>query len=141
MRVTQSLAAVASVVAAAAALTACAVEEQPANEQPGTTAEPTTGPSEAEPTESEADGSGKAADEKVDIVDFVFQPGEITVPVGSTVTWTQQDASLHTVDFDDGEKSGDMPDGDTYSRTFDKPGSYPYICFYHPRMTGTVTVE
>ncbi len=97
-------------VAAAIALSACGTSEPPA----GTT--------------------------RVRIVDFTYQPGNITVPVGTTVVWTQLDQSTHTVDFEDGTTSGDMAKGDTYKRTFDKPGKYPYVCFYHPRMTGTVTV-
>ncbi|SNR64436.1 Plastocyanin [Haloechinothrix alba] len=78
--------------------------------------------------------------ETVEIVDFAFATEDIEVAAGTTVTWLQQDDSLHTVDFDDGESSGDLETGESYSRTFDEPGEYPYDCFYHPRMTGTVTV-
>lgn len=78
----------------------------------------------------------------VDVVDFAFEPEEISVPVGTTVEWTytEDGSSRHTVTFDDGEASGDLDPGDTYTRTFDAPGAYPYVCFYHPNMTGTVTV-
>lgn len=123
-------------------LSACAVEEPaPAGQTPESSSAKQTTDAAATP----APGSGEksqqpAGEKKVDIVNFVFERGELTVPAGTTVTWTQQDSSLHTVDFEDGEKSGEMAQGDTYSRTFDEPGEYPYICFYHPRMTGTVTV-
>ncbi|WP_149359532.1 cupredoxin domain-containing protein [Lolliginicoccus suaedae] len=77
----------------------------------------------------------------VDIIGFEFEPGTLTVPVGSTITWVQKDDSLHTVDFTDGTESGDLTQGQSYSRTFTEPGTYDYVCFYHPRMTATVIVE
>ena len=70
-----------------------------------------------------------------------FDPAATTVPVGSTVTWTwAQGSVLHNVMFDDGQKSADQSTG-TYSRTFDKAGSYPYNCTIHPGMSGSVTVQ
>ncbi len=140
-------------VAAAIALSACGMSEQgseqgtdgttqaPATTETTTTipASPTTTTTQ-ETTTEQAAKKPSAGTTKVRIVDFTFEPANITVPVGTTVVWTQLDQSTHTVDFEDGEKSGDMAKGDTYKRTFDKPGKYPYVCFYHPRMTGTVTV-
>ncbi|MGH3516096.1 MAG: cupredoxin domain-containing protein [Haloechinothrix sp.] len=136
--------------ATALALSACAAQDQdepapepdveatqPATDEPG---EPTDDAAD-EPTDDGPDAPPPdAGTETVEIVDFEFAPGDIEVPVGTTVEWTQQDSSLHTVDFEDGEESGDLEQGDTYSRTFDEPGEYPYDCFYHPRMTATVTV-
>lgn len=140
--------------AAAIALSACGMSEQAddgAEQAPSLTttttttpASPTAAPTTEQATQAEEttekQDTPAAGKEKVRIVDFTFEPGNITVPVGTTVVWTQLDQSTHTVDFDDGEKSGDMAKGDTYKRTFDEPGKYPYVCFYHPRMTGTVTV-
>lgn len=126
--------------AAALALAGCAV---PQEQEPSA---PASEPAASAPAETSAPGaepSAAAPAEKktVPIVDFTFKPAEVTVPVGTTVEWVQKDDSLHTVDFEDGEKSGDMEKGATYTRTFDKPGRYPYLCFYHPRMTGVVTVQ
>lgn len=89
-----------------------------------------------------ADGqTGADAGQVVDVVDFAFEPDDVTVPVGTTVEWTYTDgSSKHTVTFDDGEESGDLESGDTYARTFDEAGAYAYVCFYHPHMTGAVTV-
>lgn len=84
-----------------------------------------------------ADGQGTA----VSVVDFAFEPEEISVSPGTTVEWSYTEgSSRHTVTFDDGEESDELEPGDTYARTFDEPGAYPYVCFFHPRMTGTVTV-
>jgi amicyanin len=77
----------------------------------------------------------------VSISGFAFGPTSATVKVGSTVTWTNNDAVDHTVTFDGKTiDSGDLNRGDTFSHTFTKPGTYHYICTIHPFMHGTVTV-
>lgn len=132
-------------IAAILALSACAVD---GDDPPATTPEttPTTAPAATEPEQTTAptteteDPAPAAGTQTVEIVDFTFAPGDIEVPAGTTVKWVQADDSLHTVDFDDGEKSGDLEKGATYSRTFTEPGTYPYVCFYHPNMTATITV-
>ncbi|HVM00730.1 MAG TPA: cupredoxin domain-containing protein [Egibacteraceae bacterium] len=92
----------------------------------------------ASPPVPEQSPSGEAV---VVVADFAFAPEEIAVAPGSAVEWTfDEGRSRHTVTFDDGEKSGDLEPGDTYTRVFDEAGTYPYFCFFHPRMTGTVTV-
>ncbi|MBD8504977.1 cupredoxin domain-containing protein [Hoyosella sp. G463] len=101
----------------------------------------TQAPSTQAPAPQEPSASADAVEETIDIIDFRFAPGTITVPAGSTVTWVQKDDSLHTVDFTDGTESGDLTEGESYSRTFTEPGTYDYVCFYHPRMTATVIVE
>ena len=78
----------------------------------------------------------------IDIKGFEFAPGDVTVKVGTTVTWTNRDSVKHNVAVD----SGDGPDGpllakdETYSYTFDTPGAYPYHCDPHRSMTATVYV-
>lgn len=79
----------------------------------------------------------------VNIKEFAFGPESITVKVGTTVTWTNQDQDPHTVtsQHDDGPlKSATLNTGDTYRYTFTKAGSYDYLCTIHPFMTGTVVV-
>jgi amicyanin len=77
----------------------------------------------------------------VTITDFKFNPATLTVPVGATVTWTNQDEEPHTVAAKDGSfHSPGMDTHATYSFTFTTPGSYDYICSIHPFMTGTVVV-
>jgi plastocyanin len=75
----------------------------------------------------------------VGIVNFTFTPARVTVKVGQAIQWTNRDAVAHTVDFS-GDTSKVLNRGDTYTKTFARPGVYPYICSIHPFMHGTVTV-
>jgi amicyanin len=94
-------------------------------------------PASAPSADSPAPQGGTA----VSISDFKFNPATLTVPVGATVTWTNQDEEPHTVAAKDGSfHSPGMDTHATYSFTFSKPGSYDYICSIHPFMTGTVVV-
>jgi plastocyanin len=71
-----------------------------------------------------------------------FDPATITVNVGDTVTWLNQDAPQHDVVVDNGEFTSEPFDqGQTFSFTFTKAGTYTYHCSIHPGMTGTVTVQ
>ncbi len=77
----------------------------------------------------------------VSITGFKFVPADVTVNVGDTITWTNADGASHTVESADGViESDELFKGDTFSMTFDKAGSHPYICGLHPSMKGTVTV-
>jgi plastocyanin len=77
----------------------------------------------------------------VTIVDFSFDPQEITITAGSTVTWRNDDAVPHTATADDQSfDTGMLNAGDEASHTFDEPGEYPYFCAFHPSMTGVVIV-
>ena len=70
-----------------------------------------------------------------------FSPEELTINVGDTVTWTNDDDSPHTVTADDGQfDSGNMGEGATWSFTFTEAGTYDYKCNYHSSMTATITV-
>ena len=78
---------------------------------------------------------------EVPIQAFVYQPTTITVPVGTTVTWTNYDPVDHTVtDVDQVWDSGLFGESATFSMTFDTPGTYSYYCIPHPMMIGTVEV-
>lgn len=97
-----------------------------------------------------ADGGTDTADGGTDTVaidDFRYAPETITVPTGTSVTWTNEDATAHTVTAgtpDAPETSTFDEDvdeqGQTVSVTFDTPGTYAYFCELHPFMTGTVEV-
>lgn len=80
--------------------------------------------------------------DEVEIEDFAYTPSTITVKKGTTVTWTNKDAMVHTVTSDSGSQmdSGNMSEGDTYSVTFDEAGTFTYHCVPHPQMKGTVIV-
>ena len=78
----------------------------------------------------------------VKIDNFAFGPQAITVPVGTTVTWTNSDDSPHTAVSTDGVfKSKAMDTNEKFSYTFTKAGTYSYYCSVHPKMTGQVVVK
>ncbi|HET8524187.1 MAG TPA: cupredoxin domain-containing protein [Thermomicrobiales bacterium] len=77
----------------------------------------------------------------VSIHNFAFDPGTITITAGTTVTWTNNDSTTHTVTADDGAfDSGNLPTGQSFSMTFDTPGTFTYHCAIHPNMTATIIV-
>lgn len=79
---------------------------------------------------------------EVKIDNFSFGPGTLTVPVGTTVTWTNRDDIPHTAVSTEGAfKSKVMDTDEKFSYTFTKPGTYPYFCSIHPKMTGKVLVQ
>jgi len=111
---------------------------------PGTTASDM--PGSAMPGMSGSGPAGQqpgapAATNAVLIRDFAFSPATLTVPVGTTVTWTNQDQDPHTVTAPGGAfKSPTLNTGDTFRFTFTTPGRYDYLCTIHPFMTATVVV-
>ena len=79
---------------------------------------------------------------EVKIDNFSFGPMLLTVALGTKVTWTNRDDIPHTVVADDKTfKSNALDTDETFSYTFDKPGTYPYFCSIHPHMTGMVVVK
>ena len=79
----------------------------------------------------------------VEISNFSFQPASVTIQVGDTVTWTNLDSAAHTA-TDTGSGSlfdGVMNQGESFSYTFTQPGTFDYVCTFHPQMTGTVVVQ
>jgi plastocyanin len=72
----------------------------------------------------------------------MFSPRSLTVPVGTTVTWTNFDEDVHSVVSDTGMfKSGGLDTDEKFSYRFDKPGTYHFTCSLHPRMIGTIIVQ
>ena len=72
---------------------------------------------------------------------YTYQPANIQVRVGTTVTWTNQDSVPHSVTFKNGMKdNGLFTQGQSFSYTFNTPGTYQYYCTVHPYMVATVTV-
>ena len=72
---------------------------------------------------------------------YTYQPANMQVRVGTTVTWTNQDSVPHSVTFKNGMKdSGLLTQGQSFSYTFNTPGTYQYYCTVHPYMVATVTV-
>ena len=72
---------------------------------------------------------------------LVFVPAELTVPVGTTVTWNNTDDSNHRIKFAD-QMGPRLDHGQSYTRTFTAPGTYAYECGIHgPRMHGSIIVK
>jgi plastocyanin len=80
---------------------------------------------------------------EVAIDHFTFSPRTLTVPVGATVIWTNEDKVRHVVASADNrfEKSPPLNSGQHFSNTFETAGIYPYFCSIHPRMTGMIIVK
>ncbi len=88
-------------------------------------------------TASEDDALSLSGAKVIDMKDFVFAPGTVTVAAGTTVTWTNSDAVVHTITAeDDSFDSGDIDGGDSWSHTFDAPGTYLYYCKPHASQGG-----
>jgi len=78
----------------------------------------------------------------VKIDNFSFGPQSISISSGTKVTWTNRDDIPHTVVSTEGVfKSRVLDTDESFSFTFDKPGTYPYFCSVHPKMTGQVIVK
>jgi plastocyanin len=89
-----------------------------------------------------ANAEPSAATAGVKIDNFVFGPQTLTVPVGTTVVWTNSDDIPHTSVSTDGVfKSKVLDTDEKFSYTFTKAGTYPYYCTIHPKMTGKVVVQ
>ena len=78
----------------------------------------------------------------IKIDNFSFSPATITIPVGTTVRWTNGDDIPHTVVSDDKAfKSKTLDTDEAFTYTFTKPGTYNYFCSIHPKMTAKIVVR
>ena len=116
----------------------------PATAQPATATEP--GPAEEQTKPASAPRAAPkaraASSQAVPIQGFAFKPATVTVNVGDTVTWTNEDTAPHTATASDGSfDTGSLKKGASGSHTFSKAGSFAYICTIHPNMKGTVVVQ
>ena len=70
-----------------------------------------------------------------------FDPAEMTVARGTTVTWSNEDSVEHTVTAANGAfDSGKLKSGQNFGYTFNEVGTFEYRCTIHPSMTGKITV-
>ncbi len=120
---------------AAAALAGLALAACGGGGQPAAAATPA--PATATPATPPASA---VATTSVDIANFAFGPGVITVKSGTTVTWTNKDEDAHTVAITGSPVSKPLQNGDTFTHTFSQPGTYSYLCTIHPNMHGMVVV-
>jgi amicyanin len=71
--------------------------------------------------------------------DFSFQPAEVKIKKGGTVTWTNTDSVRHDIIFGN-SSSPLLGKGESYTKKFDEEGVYDYYCGPHPSMKGKVNV-
>lgn len=80
----------------------------------------------------------------IDVSDFAYHPQTITIQVGDTIQWNNNDAVDHTATSVSGAPAAFdvyLAAGAWGSQTFDTPGTYDYYCIPHPFMTGTIVVQ
>jgi plastocyanin len=94
---------------------------------------------------SNAGGSSSTASAgsgPVTIKNFLYRPEKVSVSAGDSISFTNEDSANHTATANDGSfDTGTLEQGDSKALTFEEPGTYAYICSFHPFMTGEVTVE
>jgi plastocyanin len=88
-----------------------------------------------------SDTSEPVATTEVEMVkSYRFDPKVIEIKAGDTVTWTNEDNFTHTVQVE-GQEDHKVGQGESVEITFDKPGTYKYVCTLHSQdMDGTVIV-
>jgi plastocyanin len=98
---------------------------------------------EATPAAAATGADAAAQSVAVEIKNFAFNPAEITVPVGGSVTWTNDDSTPHTATGQDRAvlQSGTIASGESFTQKFDTAGTYEYFCEFHANMKGTIVVQ
>ncbi len=91
---------------------------------------------------AEPSAAAPPQDSSVAIHNFMFSPMSLAVPVGTRVSWKNLDGEPHTIrSIDDTFRSGALDQNDSFSYTFDKPGTYRYACSIHPQMVASIVVK
>lgn len=109
------------------------------------------GPGQAAPVgvdlaaqQGEVAPAAQQAAKSVEIMGYAYQPATLTINAGDTVVWTNHDTAPHNVVVTNGPEKFTSPtlqQGQTYSYTFTKAGTYSYYCSIHPDMKASVTVN
>ena len=115
---------------------------EPVKSAPAPSAAPAPQPKAPAPAALPAAPTQAAKTVSVEIKSFKFTPADVTVNVGDTLVWTNEDSAPHTVESSDGTlRSDELSKGDKFSYKFTKAGKHSYICGIHPSMKGSVTVQ
>jgi plastocyanin len=88
--------------------------------------------------------AASAKQSAVTIDNYRFQPATLTVAKDTTVVWVNKDDDVHTIKAKDGPEMFQSPGlqtGSRYGFTFNRPGTYHYICTVHPYMHGVIVVR
>ncbi len=90
----------------------------------------------------QSSGQDTSGEVVIGMVDDRFEPDMLTVKAGTKVTASNRGQSAHNwVSQAAGLDSENMDPGDRHSFTFNKPGTYEFVCTYHPGMDGRITVQ
>ena len=93
-------------------------------------------------TTSGGPATSSASGPQVIMKNTAYDPATLTIKVGQTVTWVNQDSTQHDVVANKGEfKSSLLASGGTYGFKFTQAGTYTYYCSIHPNMLGTIIVQ
>jgi plastocyanin len=132
---------------ASLALAACGDDDDATTDTAGgggdttATAPPPGDDGQAQSGSTPAPSGDAALSEKVEIVEFTYEPDPVTIEEGGKVIWINRDSAPHTATADDGSFDTEtLEEGKLKSESFKEPGSYPYFCEIHPSMRGTVEV-
>jgi plastocyanin len=120
------------IMAAALAFAACGGGEDSSTE------------SSSRPAAAAKTAAAAPSETTVTVKAFQFAPDPITVKIGATVKWVNEDEALHDVTASDKSYKGDLEKaGGSFEHTFDKAGTYDYVCSLHsgPGMKGQVVVQ
>ena len=77
----------------------------------------------------------------IEIKNFAFNPPELTMDKGTTVTWTNHDSVTHDITINNGLFDHDLNPGESFSFMFNESGAYDYHCDIHTSMKGTIIVK
>lgn len=127
---------------AVALITIIAPSEDEASDEDDDASEDGASDEDASEDSDDADGDSSTGEVKVTISDFAFEPAKLEIEAGTTVVWTNLDTAPHTASANNGIWDSDtLREGDTFSMTFDDPGTYEYGCIFHPSMEGSIVVN
>jgi len=119
--------------------TACGGGGSPSPTTPSPTPSPAPAPTPPPTGSSSAVAIAKGAET---LGNRAYAPDDLTVDVGTTVTWTNTDSVSHTSTSDaNAWNSGTVAPGGRFSFAFQTAGTFPYHCTIHPGMIGTVVVR
>lgn len=132
-----------ALLAIATVTTACSSSKKSAANGANTTTSTTsTAPTTSAGGGATTSGSSTSGGTLVHVQGFAFNPQTVSVAVGSKVTWQFDDTVSHNVTASDQSfKSNDLNGGATFSFTFNKAGTYNYMCTIHPQMKASVVVK
>ncbi|MDD5569148.1 MAG: cupredoxin family copper-binding protein [Candidatus Pacebacteria bacterium] len=103
---------------------------------------PSSGGTQNNPPPSSGGGTPQQSTASVTISNFAFSPATLTVSVGTTVIWTNNDPAAHQIQSNSGLFGSNLlGTGNAYSHAFTQAGTYPYHCAIHTYMTGTIIVQ